>query len=49
MKKQKGLTLLELIVIFIIIVMGWLNARAMKVLRAAGWKVGFFGSKRGGA
>jgi membrane-bound metal-dependent hydrolase YbcI (DUF457 family) len=32
-----------------IIVMGWLNARAMKVLRAAGWKVGFFGSKPGSA
>jgi hypothetical protein len=32
-----------------IIVMGWMNARAMKVLRAAGWKVGFFGSKPGGA
>ena len=32
-----------------IIVMGWLNARAMKVLREAGWKVGVFGSKRGGA
>jgi hypothetical protein len=32
-----------------IIVMGWLNARAMKVLRAAGWKVGFFGSKPGAA
>lgn len=32
-----------------IIVMGWLNARAMKVLRTAGWKVGFFGSRPGGA
>lgn len=27
-------------------VLGWLNARAMPVLRAAGWKVGFFGASR---
>lgn len=28
-----------------LIVLAWLNARAMKVLRAAGWRVGFLGSK----
>lgn len=29
-----------------LIVLAWLNARAMPVLRAAGWKVGFFGASR---
>ena len=29
-----------------LIVLAWLNARAIPVLRAAGWKVGFFGARR---
>jgi hypothetical protein len=28
-----------------LIVLAWLNARAINVLRAAGWKVGFFGAR----
>lgn len=29
-----------------LIVLAWLNARAIPVLKAAGWKVGFFGARR---
>ena len=38
-------SLAMLIGILNLIVLAWLNARAMKVLRAAGWRVGFLGSK----